>query len=126
MPPQANANNLALPVTPPELCDLTTLEERLLSQRYPFMKLLGLVKGRQSGIKYAVVNVPVQAEQVCNALPKTPNGPHQATLVLIAYASSEGSGEPAHPRSPPEPSLLAHTSSESRGTFRQKARSLAL
>ena len=26
-------------------------------------------------------------------------GPHQATLVLIAYASSEGSGEPAHPRS---------------------------
>ena len=29
----------------------------------------------------------------------------------------EGSGEPAH--------LLAHTSSESRGTFRQKARSLA-
>ena len=47
-------------------------------------------------------------------------GPRQANLVLIAYASSEGSGEPAH-----EPSLLAHTSSESRGTFRQKARSLA-
>ena len=30
--------------------------------------------------------------------PKT-NGPRQAILVLIAYASSEGSGEPAHPRS---------------------------
>ena len=40
-------------------------------------------------------------------------GPRQANLVLITYASSEGSG------------LLAHTSSESRGTFRQKARSLA-
>ena len=26
-------------------------------------------------------------------------GPHQANLILIAYASSEGSGEPAHPRS---------------------------
>ena len=26
-------------------------------------------------------------------------GPHQAYLVLIAYVSSEGSGEPAHPRS---------------------------
>ena len=25
-------------------------------------------------------------------------GPRQANLVLIAYASSEGSGEPAHPR----------------------------
>ena len=28
------------------------------------------------------------------------NGPCQANLVLIAYASSEGSGEPAHPCSP--------------------------
>ena len=26
-------------------------------------------------------------------------GPRQASLVLIAYASSEGSGKPAHPRS---------------------------
>ena len=39
-------------------------------------------------------------------------GPRQANSVLIAYARSE---------SP----LLAHTSSESRETFRQKARSLA-
>ena len=31
-------------------------------------------------------------------------GPRQANLVLIAYASSEGSGEPAHPRSQEEPS----------------------
>ena len=52
-------------------------------------------------------------------------GPRQANLVLIAYASSEGSGEPAHPAVSPEPPLLAHTSSESRGTFRRKARSLA-
>ena len=48
---------------------------------------------------------------------KTSYGPRQANLVLIAYTSSEGSGSP-------EPPLLAHTSSESRGTFRQKARSL--
>ena len=27
------------------------------------------------------------------------NGPRQANLILIGYASSEGSGEPAHPRS---------------------------
>ena len=40
--------------------------------------------------------------------------PRQANLVPIAYASSEDSGEPA-----------PHTSRESRGTFRQKARSLA-
>ena len=48
-----------------------------------------------------------------------------ANLVLITYASSEGSGELRIRAVSPEPSLLAHTSSESRGTFRQKARSLA-
>ena len=37
----------------------------------------------------------VEEFQHCN----TAYGPRQANLVLIAYASSEGSGEPAHPRS---------------------------
>ena len=32
--------------------------------------------------------------KTCYAMPY---GPRQANLVLIAYASSEGSGEPAHP-----------------------------
>ena len=52
-------------------------------------------------------------------------GPRLANLALIAFASSEGSGEPAHPRSLARTSALAHTSSESRGTFRQKVRSRA-
>ena len=42
--------------------------------------------------------------------------------LLITYASSEGAEIRAVS---PEPSLLAHTSSESRGTSRQKARSQA-
>ena len=39
--------------------------------------------------------------QTSDNTPKTAYkiGPRQANLVLIAYASSEGSGEPAHPRS---------------------------
>ena len=52
-------------------------------------------------------------------------GPRQANLVLIAYASSEGQASLRIRAVSPEPSLLAHTSSESRGTFREKARSLA-
>ena len=35
----------------------------------------------------------------CRKLLQFTNGPLQANLVLIAYASSEGSGEPAHSRS---------------------------
>ena len=46
-------------------------------------------------------------ELICHACTLLPhlrislgtNGPRQANLVLIAYASCEGSGEPAHPRS---------------------------
>ena len=52
-------------------------------------------------------------------------GPRQANLVLIAYASSEGSGEPAHLRSLARTFAARSYKSESRGTFRQKARSLA-
>ena len=51
----------------------------------------------------------LKSAMVCNEKKSTPKelfsirlivtGPRQANLVLIAYASSEGSGEPAHPRS---------------------------
>ena len=40
-------------------------------------------------------------------------GPRQANLVLIAYARSEGSGEPAHPRS------LARTSAARSYMYKQ-------
>ena len=77
---------------------------------------------RRSVCKIYVLNSHICKRTSClfrNRMSRiTSSGPRQANLVLIAYASSEGSGEPA-------PSLLAHTSSESRGTFRQKARSLA-
>ena len=53
------------------------------------------------------------------------NGPRQANLVLIAYATAKVQASLRIREVSPEPSLLAHISSESRGTFRQKARSQA-
>ena len=54
------------------------------------------------------------------------SGLHQANLVLIAYerAAKVQASLCIHAVSP-EPPLLDHTSIESRGTFRQKVRSLA-
>ncbi|XP_052809481.1 uncharacterized protein LOC128237946 [Mya arenaria] len=72
LPLQAQANNLEVPAAPPVLSELSSLEVRLLCKRYPFMKLVALPKGRQSGIKGSVVNVPVNCEQVCSTLPRTP------------------------------------------------------
>ena len=51
------------------------------------------------------------------------NGPRQANLVLMRAAKVQANLRIRAVS--PEPPLLAHTSSESRGTFRQKARSLA-
>ena len=53
-------------------------------------------------------------------------GPRQANLVLIASMRVAKVQASLRIRAvSPEPPLLAHTGSESRGTFRQKARSLA-
>ena len=72
MPPQANANCLEIPTVPDELKSLSSLEVRLLSQRYPFMKILALPKGKQCGLKGSVVNIPVNEKEVCSTLPRTP------------------------------------------------------
>ena len=53
-----------------------------------------------------------------------PNGPRQANLVMPMRAAKVQASLRIRAVSP-ESSLLAHTSSESRGTFRQKARPLA-
>ncbi|XP_030828689.1 uncharacterized protein LOC100890415 [Strongylocentrotus purpuratus] len=73
VPPQCVSNKLEVADVPDELKDLTELEARLLAQRYPFMKILALPRGKQAGIKGAVVNVPVIAEKVCKSLPRTPS-----------------------------------------------------
>ena len=52
-------------------------------------------------------------------------GPRQANLVPIAYASSEGSGEPAHPRSLARTSTARSYKQWVKRNFRQKARFLA-
>ena len=41
----------------------------------------------------------MKKETLACAVGDPSNGPRQANLVLIAYASSEGSGKPAHPHS---------------------------
>ena len=52
-------------------------------------------------------------------------GPRQANLVLIAYASSEGSGKPAHPRSLARTFAARSYKQWVKRKFRQKDRSLA-
>ena len=73
MPAQAKANNLYLASQPKEMKDLNALELRLLCQRIPFLKLLGLPRGKQHGIHGPAINVPSNVDQVCSVLPRLPS-----------------------------------------------------
>ena len=55
MPAQWQLNNLFVPDIPDELNDLNDLKSRLISMRYPFMKILCLPARGQSGINGSVV-----------------------------------------------------------------------
>ncbi|XP_069139395.1 uncharacterized protein [Argopecten irradians] len=56
--------------TKPEVLNLHPLEERLISQRIPFMQIRELPRGGQLSAKGNVVNVPVDIQPTVNALPR--------------------------------------------------------
>ncbi|XP_078619175.1 uncharacterized protein LOC144886422 [Branchiostoma floridae x Branchiostoma japonicum] len=72
LPVQSWDNGLDLDPVPPELEDLRSLELRLISQRIPFMKLVGLPKGGQKSIHGSAVNVPSKLQSVMSLLPRLP------------------------------------------------------
>ena len=63
-------NGLNYPDIPECLKDLTSVEERLVTARLPFMRIVALFE-RQSAIRGAVVNVPVSVNETVTALPRT-------------------------------------------------------
>ena len=72
MPVQAKANNLQLDPIPNELSTLNALEQRLISLRVPFMKLVALPSGKQRSIQGPAVNVPLKLYSLCTMLPRLP------------------------------------------------------
>jgi hypothetical protein len=73
IPGQAKVNNLELDEQPPQLKNLSPLELRLISQRIPFMKIVGLPRGRQQAIHGPAVNVPAKVDTVCQLFPRLPS-----------------------------------------------------
>ena len=63
-------NGLRLPHIPKELEQLSELEERLISPRLPFMQIRPLGVDLQSGLKGAVVNVPINIDTTVSIIPR--------------------------------------------------------
>jgi len=90
MPPQAEANDLHVCDIPVELQRLTDLESRLLSQRYPFMKILLLPRGKQKAVHGSMVNVPVDVQETCSILPRCPTSNGLIALKIKRKLSYRG------------------------------------
>ena len=70
LPVQAKANGMQLDSEPAELSCLNALEQRLISLRVPFMKMVALPSGKQRCIHGPAVNVPSKIDRVCTMLPR--------------------------------------------------------
>ena len=73
LPAMAEANFMKLDEIPQQLKELTSLEVIFIARRIPFMKLLGLPRGKQKAIHGCVVNIPVEPEQSVSVLPRVPS-----------------------------------------------------
>ncbi|KAL9956871.1 hypothetical protein ACROYT_G038421 [Oculina patagonica] len=69
LPTCSKANGMGFP-DKPEVLDLTSLEERLVSPRIPFMQIRELPRGGQLSIHGNVVNVPSDVNSTVHALPR--------------------------------------------------------
>lgn len=69
IPPCSIMNSLGFPSKPPEL-ELSSLEERLVAPRIPFMQLREKPRGGQLSISGNVVNVPADVMSTVNKLPR--------------------------------------------------------
>ena len=76
------ANGLDLDELPHELEDLNNLEAVFISRRIPFMKLVGLPRGKQKSVHGCVVNVPIEPEETLSVLPRVPCSDSLITVKL--------------------------------------------
>ncbi len=73
VPEESAINNLQLDPIPQELNTLNSLEQHLIAQNIPFMKVLALPKGGQNGVHGPVTCVPSNSNAVNNVLPRLEN-----------------------------------------------------
>ena len=70
VPKIALCRGLTFPDIPPELSDLTVIEQRLVSPRHEFMNIRSLGRERQHGL-HGMVNVPIDIDKTVKQLPRT-------------------------------------------------------
>ncbi|VDI44625.1 Hypothetical predicted protein [Mytilus galloprovincialis] len=73
IPADSFSNSLLLEDVPVELKQLNSIEQQLIAQNIPFMKIMALPKGGQKGVHGPVVCVPSDLKKVTSILPRSEN-----------------------------------------------------
>ncbi|XP_063426085.1 uncharacterized protein LOC134709887 [Mytilus trossulus] len=73
IPADSFSNSLLLENVPVELKQLNSIEQQLIAQNIPFMKIMALPKGGQKGVHGPVVCVPSDLKKVTSTLPRSEN-----------------------------------------------------
>ncbi|VDI19187.1 Hypothetical predicted protein [Mytilus galloprovincialis] len=71
IPADSFSNGLLLEDVPVELKQLNSIEQQLIAQNIPFMKIMALPKGGQKGVHGPVVCVPSDLKKVTSILPRS-------------------------------------------------------
>ncbi|CAG2188270.1 unnamed protein product [Mytilus edulis] len=71
IPADSFSNSLLLEDVPVELKRLNSIEQQLIAQNIPFMKIMALPKGGQKGVHGPVVCVPSDLKKVTSILPRS-------------------------------------------------------
>ena len=70
VPAQAVCNNLQIFELPSRFHDLRKLEKIIIAKRLLFKKVTIMAKGQCPKIKVAICNVPTNADDICEVLPR--------------------------------------------------------
>ena len=99
-PCQAVTNGLQLFSFPKELQNLRKLEKIIIAKRLLFKKVAIMPKGQSLKIRGAICNVPIEADDVCNILPRgmDNNGVVQVALKRKLSFKSNVYFEPVRPQ----------------------------
>ena len=84
VPCQAVSNKLQIFQLPRDLSHLNKLEGVIIGKRILFAEIMVMPKGQFSKIKGAICKVPVEADSICNILPRgiDSNGLFKKKIVL--------------------------------------------
>jgi len=83
VPRLALSNGLNFPNIPDVLKNLTTLEERLVALRLPFLQIRSLGVDRQCGMKGNVVHIPNDIDTSVSCIPRTADEASVIPVVLV-------------------------------------------